>query len=113
MTMNGRPFSSPTSWMVQMCGWLRAEASRASRSKRVSHGAGSWSSLRRNLIATSRSETHILAAIDDAHAALAELLEHAVMGNDRLRHGGRELCLEASESAVYQLPPLVGDGGIG
>ena len=31
-------------------------------------------------------EAEILRAIDDAHAALAELVEHAVVGDDRLGH---------------------------
>ena len=31
-------------------------------------------------------ETEILPSVDDTHAALAELVEHAIMGNDRLSH---------------------------
>ncbi len=31
-------------------------------------------------------QTEVFSAIDDAHAALAELVEHAVVGNDRLNH---------------------------
>ena len=31
-------------------------------------------------------ETEIFRAIDDTHAALAELVEHAIVGNDRLGH---------------------------
>ena len=49
-------------------------------------------------------ETEILRPVDDTHAALAELVEHAIMGNERLSHGwfwSRES--GASESVVYQL----------
>ena len=36
MTMQARPFCSPMSWMVQMFGWFKADAARASRSNRRS-----------------------------------------------------------------------------
>ena len=87
MTMKGRPSSSPSSWMVQMCGWVRAEASRASRSNRVSHGAWPCILLAQELDRDLAVEAQILRAVDDTHAALAELVEHAVVGDDRLGHG--------------------------
>jgi hypothetical protein len=47
-------------------------------------------------------ETEIFRAIDDTHAALAELVEHAIVGNDRLGHK-YVWKAEFSESVVYQL----------
>ena len=89
MTMKGRPSSSPSSWIVQMCGWVSAEASRASRSNRDEPRRLPVIFPAQELDRHLAVETHVLAAIDDAHAALAELLEHAVVGDDCLRHGGR------------------------
>ncbi len=54
MTRNGRPSSSPSSWIVQMCGWFSAEAARASRWKRSSASGSSASASGRNLSATRR-----------------------------------------------------------
>ena len=54
MAMNGRPWSSSASWIVQMCGWLSAEAAFASRLKRSTAWVSRASSSGRNLSATCR-----------------------------------------------------------
>ena len=72
--------------MVQMWGCLSAEARRASRSKRVSQGGVGVVFLAQELDRHLAIETEIFRAIDDTHAALAELVEHAIVGNDRLGH---------------------------
>ena len=46
MTMNCSPSCSPTSWIVQMFGWLSDEATRASRRNRSS-ASGSGGEIRR------------------------------------------------------------------
>ena len=69
------PRASPMSWMVQMFGWLSAEAARASRWNR-STARGSRDELgRQELQRDAAAEPHVLGPIDDAHAAAAELLE--------------------------------------
>ncbi len=49
------PPSDPMSWIVTMFGWFRAEADRASFSKRFNRSASDASSAGSTLIATSRS----------------------------------------------------------
>ena len=54
MTMNGWPSCFPISWMVQILGWFRAEAARASRRKRSSACGSLATSSGRNFRATKR-----------------------------------------------------------
>ena len=54
MTMNDRPSCSPMSWMVQMFGWLSADAVRASRANRPKASGSRESSSETNLRATGR-----------------------------------------------------------
>ena len=54
ITMKVCPASSLISWMVQMLGWFRAEAARASRWKRSSDCGSEATSGGRNLRATKR-----------------------------------------------------------
>ena len=67
--MKSTPSTDSISWMVMMCGWLRAEAALAS-----CKNCQRWVSLAvrfagRTLIATSRSSMRVQGAIDLAHAA--------------------------------------------
>ena len=67
------------SWIVQMCGWLSAEAARASRSKRSSAGAIVGQLRRQELQRDVPAEPQVLGPVDDAHAAAAELFDDAVV----------------------------------
>jgi hypothetical protein len=86
ITMKGRPSSSPSSWMVQMWGCLSAEAQDALRARSASARGVGVVFLAQELDRHFAIETEIFRAIDDTHAALAELVEHAIVGNDRLGH---------------------------
>ena len=60
------------SWIVTMLGWFRAEADRASFSKRFSLSGSEASSAGSTLIATSRAETRVARPVHLSHAAGAE-----------------------------------------
>ena len=52
--MKCRPSDSPTSWIVQMLGWLRTDAARASRSNRTTRSGRSSALWTMNFNATCR-----------------------------------------------------------
>ena len=72
--------------MVQMLGWLSAEAARASRWKR-STACGSLRHLgRQELQGDASAEAQVLRLIHDAHAAPAQLLEDPVVRDSLADH---------------------------
>ena len=79
--------------MVQMFGWFSAEAARASRSNRSSAWRSLRQSRRQELERDEAAELRVLGLVDDAHAAAADLLQDAVVGNG-------VSCLHASLSRV-------------
>ena len=93
MTMKSTPSADSISWMVTMFGWLRAEAARASCTKRhapvlVDQALGGQD-LDRDLAA----EARVAGAVDLAHAPRAEGARTSY-GPSRVpadeRHGGSE-----------------------
>ena len=79
MTMNDRSSCSPMSWMVQMFGWLSADAVRASRANRLKASGSRESSSETNLRATGRPRRVSSALYTHAHAACADPLDDAVV----------------------------------
>jgi hypothetical protein len=69
------------SWMVRMFGWLSADANRASRTNRPQASGSRESSSETNLRATGAAEARILRFVQHAHAAGADPLDDAVVGN--------------------------------
>ena len=80
---------SPTSWMVTMLGWLRAEAARASRRKRWTRSLWSLSRVRISLMATGRFSRVSNAAVHLAHAAAADAFVDAVVPERGRSHAVR------------------------
>ena len=62
----------PTSYSVQICGWVSWEIARASRSKRSRNSGSAASASGRILTATDPVEPRVPRAVDLAHAARAE-----------------------------------------
>src|SRR6267154_550848 len=86
MTIYSSPLSSPTSCMVQMFGWLRAEEERAS-CRRYSRGVRGDGALAQNLEGPIAMEKFVACAVDDAHAAVAELRINTIVAEDLANHG--------------------------
>ena len=95
------------SYMVQMLGWLRADAARASRRKRSS-ACGSWQTLQAGTSGRRSDQVRVLGLIDHTHPATAQLLHDAVVRNGLADHaqecyggsGGKSM--KAVELAVSQ-----------
>ncbi len=88
MARNGCPSSCPISWMVQMLGWLRAEAARASRRKR-SNACGSCATsyiVRKKFKGDKSAERDVLSLVDHAHTAAPEFLDNAVVRDSTPDH---------------------------
>jgi hypothetical protein len=89
--MKALPSISSISYMVQIFGWFRAEAARASRRKRSSACGSLASSSGRNFWGYVATEFQIFRFVDDAHPTAANLAEYAVVGDglaDVLGWGG-------------------------
>ena len=87
ITMKRWPSCWPISWMVQMLGWFRDEAARASRRKR-SRAWGSWAaSSGKKFQGDEAAELGVFGFVDHTHAAATEQFEDAVMRDGLADHG--------------------------
>ena len=86
MTMKRWPSASPTSWMVQMCGWFSADAARAS----VRMRCGGIIGLVQDFYRDRALELRVVGLPHLAHPAAAQARLHIVRaeaGAGRQRHG--------------------------
>ena len=67
--------------MVQMLGWLRAEAARASRRKRSRAWRSRGYIFREEFQGDEAVEASVLGLVDNAHSAAAKLFNDTVMGD--------------------------------
>jgi hypothetical protein len=79
MAMNARPESSPMSWIVQMLGWLSADAAWASRWKAREHLRVPRYILGKKLERDETPQARVFRLIDHAHPTAAEFLDNAVV----------------------------------
>jgi hypothetical protein len=70
--------------MVQMLGWFRADAARASRRKRSS-ACGSFATGEEFKL-NKAAEFDVLRLVNHAHPAATEFLDHAIVGNGLANH---------------------------
>src|SRR5712692_863518 len=97
--------------MVQIFGWLSADAALASRRKRSSD-CRSWATFSgRNFSATKRSSRVSSAFVHDAHAAAAELLDNAVMRDHLANHSFPPYRAEILRLCVGQVNQIGGVNG--
>src|SRR5712671_6274008 len=87
MTIYISPLSSPTSCMVQMFGWLRGGRRAGFVQQILSRGVRGDGALAQNLEGHIAMEKFIACAVDDAHAAFAELRINTIVAEDLANHG--------------------------
>ncbi len=79
IAMNVTPSASPTSWMTAMCGCSSARAARASWSSRSRRSRIVDEIVGQHLERDFAAEVHVDGAVDDAHAAAADLFDDLVV----------------------------------
>ena len=87
MAMKRLPSSSPISWMVQMLGWLSAEAARGFAAKSFECLWHLRQIVRKKFQRNEAVQFRVFGFVNDAHSAAAELLQNAIVRDGPAERG--------------------------